>query len=61
MWIFAECNAFGTVDGMPWGWQHCTYCDMMPPQMTTAAVINSAHIPIGTEIGTWAEIKDLYR
>jgi hypothetical protein len=61
--IFAECHTFGHVTGQTntVDWIHCTYCDMMPPNLTIAAVINADYEPVSAENSEWSVIKRLYR
>ncbi len=61
--IFTSCHASAQTEGPPGDihWQHCTHCDEMPPRTTLAATINSDHVPVRSECGTWSDIKAMYR
>lgn len=58
--LFATCDVFGETTGGWVDWQHCTYCDEMPPQMTRAAQINGG-VPVDLDSASWSAVKSLYR
>jgi len=61
--IFTACHtiAHGEGDPVVLIWNHCTYCDIMPPQTTIAATINSDYVPVRSERGAWSDVKAMYR